>query len=87
MNTTRRSTGWAVILLASVALTICVAGIIGVWSAKSRVDVVGNAVLGAAGDSLAFMDEKLDPIEEVLKNSHRRVGLLSMMCFRPVEWP
>ena len=77
MNIIKRSTGLGVILLASVVLIICLAGIIGVWITKSRVDVLGDRVFEAAEDSLAFMDEKLDRIEGVLRNSHRRIGLLS----------
>ena len=77
MNVIRRSAGSGVILLASVAFVLCFAGIIGVWSTKSRVDVVGDKVFEAAEDSLAFMDEKLDRIEGAFKNGHRRVGWLS----------
>lgn len=77
MNVIRRSAGSGVILLASVVLILCFAGIIGVWSTKSRIDVLGDKVFEAAEDSLAFMDEKLDRIEGAFKNGHRRVGLLS----------
>jgi hypothetical protein len=77
MNVIRRSAGSGVILLASVVLILCFAGIIGVWSTKSRIDVLGDKVFEAAEDSLAFMDEKLDRIEGAFRNSHRRVGLLS----------
>ena len=77
MNVIRRSAGSGVILLASVVLILCFAGIIGVWNTKSRIDVLGDKVFEAAEDSLAFMDEKLDRIEGAFKNSHRRVGLLS----------
>jgi hypothetical protein len=77
MNVIRRSAGSGVILLASVVLILCFAGIIGVWSMKSRIDVLGDKVFEAAEDSLAFMDVKLDRIEGAFKNSHRRVGLLS----------
>jgi len=77
MNVIRRSAGMGVILLASVVLILCLAGIIGIWMAKSRVDTLGDGVFDATDDSLAFIDEKLDRIEGVFKNSHRRVGLLS----------
>jgi hypothetical protein len=77
MNAIRRSAGLGVILLASVVLIICLAGIIGVWITKSRVDVVGDKVFDATEGSLAFMDEKLDRIETAFRNSHRRVELFS----------
>jgi septation ring formation regulator EzrA len=77
MNVIRQSAGSGVILLASVVLILCLAGIIGVWSTKSHMDVLGDKVFEAAEESLAFMDEKLDRIEGAFKNSHRRVGLLS----------
>ena len=77
MNVIRRSAGWGIILLASVVLILCFAGIIGVWNMKSRMDVVGDKVFEAAEDTLVFMDEKLDRIDGAFKNGHRRVGLLS----------
>ena len=48
-----RATVWS-------ALTVCLAGIVGVSMARSRVEAVGQAVLGAADDSLGFVDQKLD---------------------------
>lgn len=77
MNVIRRSAGLGVLLVASVVLIICLAGIVGVWIVKSHVDVLGDRVFEAAEDSIVFMDEKLDRIEGVLKTSHRRIGLLS----------
>lgn len=77
MNVIKQSAGLAVILLASVVLIICFAGIIGVWITKSRMDVLGDKVFDATEDSLAFMDEKLDRVERAFKNSHRRVELLA----------
>jgi DNA repair ATPase RecN len=78
MNIIRRSAGSGVIFLAFVVLVLCFAGIIGVWSTKSRIDALGEKVFEVAEDSLAFMDEKLNRIEEAFKNGQRRVGLLSM---------
>jgi hypothetical protein len=77
MNVIRRSAGSGIILLASVVLVLCFAGIIGVWAARSRMDVLGDKVFEAATDSLAFMDVKLDRIEGVFKSGHKRVGSLS----------
>jgi DNA repair ATPase RecN len=77
MNFLRRITGSGIILLASVVFVLCLAGIVGVWIAKSRVDVLGDSVFQAADASLAFMNGKLDRIEAGFKKVHRRVGILS----------
>jgi methyl-accepting chemotaxis protein len=77
MNAIRRSAGLGIILLASVMLILCLAGIVGVWLAKSRVDAIGDSIFKAADISLAFMDEKLDRIENVFKNGEGRIGLIS----------
>jgi chromosome segregation ATPase len=77
MNAVRRSTGLAIIVLASLMLILCFAGIFGVWLAKCRVDVIGDGLYKAADNSLEFMDEKLDRIENAFKNGNRRIGLLS----------
>ena len=73
----RRTAGSGVILIASIVLILCFAGILGVSIMRSRVDGFGDDVFGAAEDSLAFMDEKLDRIEEAFKNGHRRLELLA----------
>jgi hypothetical protein len=77
MNAMRRSAGLGIILLASVMLVLCLAGIVGVWFAKSRVDTIGVGIFKAAGSSLEFMDGKLDRIENAFKNGNRRIGLIS----------
>ena len=77
MNVIRRSAGLSIISIASVFLILCFAGIIGVWNAKSLMEVFGDKVFEAAEVSLVFMDEKLDRIEGGFQNIHRRVGLLS----------
>ena len=77
MNAIRRSTGLGIILLASAMLILGLAGIIGVWLAKSRVDAIGDGIFKAADNSLEFMDEKLDRIEIVFKNGNKRIGLIS----------
>jgi methyl-accepting chemotaxis protein len=77
MNAIRRSAGLGIILLASVMLILCLVGMVGVWLAKSRVDAIGDGIFKAADISLAFMDEKLDRIENACKNGDRRIGLIS----------
>jgi hypothetical protein len=73
----RRSTGLGIILLSSVVMIMCIAGIVGVWLAKNHVDAIGDDLSKAADNSLEFMDEKLDRIENIFKNGNRRIGLLS----------
>jgi hypothetical protein len=65
------------IFMASASFILCLAGIAGVWLAKSRVDVLGDQVFDAADDTLAFVDGRLDRIEAIFKNVHRRIGMLS----------
>jgi methyl-accepting chemotaxis protein len=77
MNAMRRSTGMGIIILASVGLILCIAGLFGAWLVKSRVDAIGDGLCKAAVNSLEFMDKKLDRIEIAFKNVHRRIGLLS----------
>jgi hypothetical protein len=77
MNFFRRSTGAGIIVLASVVLVLCLTGIVGVWIAKSRMDVIGEKAFWAADDTLAFMDGKLDRVEKGFKKVHGRVGVLS----------
>jgi hypothetical protein len=77
MNIIRRSAGSGVVLLASVVLVSCFAGMIGVWHVKSRMDVLWDKVFDAADNSLAFMNAKLDRIDGAFKSGQTRVGLLS----------
>lgn len=77
MNAIRRSAGLGIILLASVMLILCLAGIVVVWLAKSHVDAIGDGIFKAADNSLEFMDEKLDRIENAFQNGNRRIGLIS----------
>jgi chromosome segregation ATPase len=77
MNALKRSVGWGIVLLSAVVLLFCLAGMAGVWMLKGRVDAIGTGVLSAADDSLTFVDEKLERIEGVLKNSTERIRPLS----------
>jgi chromosome segregation ATPase len=82
MGIVRRSFGVATLLLSILGLTVCLAGIVGVWMVKSRVEAVGEAVLGAADDSLAFVDEKLDRVKQILNKSQEPVSLLARAAER-----
>jgi septation ring formation regulator EzrA len=77
MNAIRRTAGLGIILLASAMMILCLAGIVGVWLVKGRVDAIGDGIFKAADNSLEFMDEKLDRIEIAFKNGNRRIGLIS----------
>lgn len=77
MNAVGRSTGLGMMLLASAGLILCLGGIVGVWLAKRHLDALGERLFEAAEDSLTFMDEKLDRVETVFRNVHRRTGTLS----------
>jgi methyl-accepting chemotaxis protein len=77
MNIIRRFAGWGIILLASIMLILCMAGIFGVWLTKSHVDAIGDDLCKAADNSLEFMDEKLYQIENAFINGNRRIALLA----------
>ncbi len=78
----RRSIGLGTILLSAFGLLLCLAGIIGVWMGKSRVDTVGTAVFGTADDALAFVDTKLDRVKDVVERSRHRVSGISRTAER-----
>ena len=82
MGILRRSLGVGTLLLSVLGLILCLAGIVGIWIVKSRVEAVGEAVLGAAEDSLAFVDDKLDRVKQILNKSQQPVGLLSRAAER-----
>jgi len=82
MGIVRRSLGVGSLLLSVLGLILCLAGIVGIWIVRSRVEAAGEAVLGAAEDSLAFVDDKLDRVKQILNRSQEPVGLLSKAAKR-----
>jgi chromosome segregation ATPase len=82
MAIARRSLGLGTLLLSILGLTVCLAVIVGVWMVKSRVDAVSDAALEAADRSLAFVDDKLGQVEEILKRGQQPVTLLSTAAKR-----
>ena len=82
MAIVRRSLGLGTLLLSILGLTICLAVIVGVWMVKSRVEAVSDAALEAADQSLAFVDDKLGRVEEILKRGQQPVTLLSRAAKR-----
>ena len=82
MAIARRSLGLGTLLLSILGITVCLAVIVAVWGVKSRVEVVSDAALEAADQSLAFVDDKLGRVEEILKTGQQPVTLLSRAAER-----
>ena len=82
MGIVRRSLGVGTLLLSVLGLIFCLAGIIGIGMAKNQVEAVGEVVLEAADDSLAFVDDKLDRAKQVLSRSREPIRLLSRAAER-----
>jgi hypothetical protein len=82
MTSVRTSLGGGILLLSVLGLLICLAGLIGVWMVKDRVEAVGNAIFSAADDSLAFVDAKIDRVNEAVEKSRQRVGGMSKAAER-----
>ncbi len=77
-----RLIGLGAVLFSVVGLLVCLAGIVGVWTVKSRVNAIGNAAFSAADGSLAFVDAKIDRVKEALDKSRQRVGWISKAAER-----
>ena len=77
-----RLIGLGAILLSVLGLLLCLAGIVHLWTVKSRVNAIGNAAFSAADDSLAFVDAKIDRVKEALDKSRQRVGWISKTAER-----
>jgi uncharacterized protein YlxW (UPF0749 family) len=82
MRIARRSLGVVILVLSVLGTLLCLGGIVGVWIVKSRVDAVGDAVLGAAEDSLTFVEDKLDRVQQVLTKCQKPVSSLSRAAER-----
>lgn len=82
MSLVRRSAGLGSILLSVLGLLVCIAGMVGVWAAKSRVDRVGDALFGAADETLAFVEVKLDRVQQALAKSQQRLAGVSTLAER-----
>jgi chromosome segregation ATPase len=78
----RRSAGLGILLLSTLGLLLCFAGIVGVWVVKDRVEAIGNAVFSAADESLVFVDAKLDRVKEALDKGRQRVNGISKAAER-----
>jgi phage shock protein A len=82
MTITRFSIGSGTVLLSILGLLLCLAGIVGVWMVKERVEAVGNAICAAADESLVFVDAKIDRVKEELDKSRQRVSGISKLAER-----
>jgi len=78
----RRTTGLGILSLSVVGLFLCIAGGIGVWAGKSRLEAVGAAVFGTADEGLDFVGKKLDRVQQALDKSQQRVSGLSRIAER-----
>jgi len=82
MSITRFLIGVGTLLLSIAGFLICLAGIVGVWLVRGRVEAVGNAVFSAADDSLVFVDAKIDRVKQAVDNSRQRVSGISKLAER-----
>lgn len=77
MTIVRSSLGGSTLLLSVLGFVICIAGIVGVWMLKGRVEVVAQAIFSVADDSLGFVDAKIDRVRQAVDNCRQRVGGIS----------
>ena len=82
MATTRKVVGGSTLLLSTLGLVICLAGVAGIWMLRGRVEAVGNAIFSAADDSLVFVEAKIDRVKQAVDNSRQRVSGISKLAER-----
>lgn len=82
MTNIRRATGFATILLSILGLALCITSAAGVWLGKSRVDALSAALFGTADDAFAFIETRLDRVNQALDKSRQRVTGLSSVAER-----
>lgn len=80
MTLIRRSAGMGTILLSVLGLLLCLAGIVGVWACKSRLNEVGVAFFGTADEAFEFMGTRLDRVSMSLEGSRHRIVELSKLA-------
>jgi hypothetical protein len=82
MIVVRRWAGPGTLVLATLGLLLCIAGIVVAWVGKSRADAVSAAIFESADEAFGFVDFKLDRVKQVLKESRHRVGDMSRIAAR-----
>jgi len=82
MTIVRFSFGGGTLLLSTIGLLLCVAGIVGVWMVRGRVEAIGNSIFVAADESLVFVAAKIDRVKEALGKSRQRVSGISRLAER-----
>ena len=85
MSIVRFSIGGGAILLSMVGLLACLAGIVGVWILRGKVEAVGTALFSAADESLVFVHAKVAQVQQALQNSRQRVHGIAQVAERLQE--
>ena len=75
--------GIGAILLSILGLVLCLAGIVGVWMVKSRIEAVGKAAFVAANEAFALVDATFVRVKEVSDKCRQRFsGIISVAAER-----
>lgn len=74
--------GGGIFLLAGLGLVLCLGATAGAWVAKARMDAVGDAVFGTAGEGFEFVEEKLGRVKQGLERSRQPASDLSRIAGR-----
>ena len=77
-----RAAGMLGVAMSIIGLLFCVAGTLGVWLIKRRVDAATSAVFIAADDACGFMTTRLEQAEERIASAHLQVNDLSARADR-----
>lgn len=73
MPMVRSVLGGGTLVLATLGLAVCFAGIGCAWFVKRQVDAVGDRVGAAAQESLDFVDVRIDRVRRALASTQQRV--------------
>lgn len=85
MTIFRLCIGGGALLLSMVGLLVCIAGVLVVWMLKSRIDVVGRALFGAADEAFDFVDAKLALVNQLLQKSRQRIRRITRVAERLMD--
>ena len=76
----RRSAGVGAVLLSVLGLLLCIGVAAGVWVGKRQVNGLNAALFGTADEAFAFMETRLDRVQQALVASRQRVGGVSRLA-------
>lgn len=85
MSMLRFSVGGGTLVLSVVGLLVCLAGMVGVWLLRGRVEAVVNGIFSAADKSLNLVDSTLDRVTLAVDDSRQRVSGISQAAQRLSE--